>query len=92
MADLGRRPSNSVPIEYMAVRVDGNRPILSEIRRVSTVEEEEEKEGRSLSLLLSGWFLGARTTSSSNKEEKRPKAMVGIMQDCTNGNRTPAIE
>lgn len=104
MAGEGRRPSNSVPIEYMAVRADGRSPILSEVRRVSIGEEEEEgeEEGRSLSLLLSllfllllllsGGLLGAQTTSSSNKEEKKPEAMMGIMRDWTNGNRTPAME
>lgn len=103
---MGRRPSNSIPIQYMAVRADGRRPILSEVRRVSIEEEEEEGEegGRFLSLLLSlvfwswclllssGGLLGAPTTCSLNKEENKPEAMMGIMRDWTNGNRTPAME
>lgn len=100
---MGRRPSNSIPIQYMAVRADGRSPILSEVRRVSIGEEEDEGEegGRLLSLLLSlefwslllsGGLLGAQTACSSNKEENKPEAMMGIMRDWTNGNRTPAME
>lgn len=101
---MGRRPSNSIPIQYMAVRADGRSPILSEVRRVSIREEEDEGEevGRLLLLLLSlifwsllllsGDLLGAQTTCSSNKEENKPEAMMGIMRDWTNGNRTPAME
>ena len=92
MGELGRRPSNSVPMAYMAVMAEGRRPVLSsEVRRVSI----EEGEGLSLSSLLSvlsGWSLGARMTWSSNKEEKVPEAMMGIMRDWTKGNRTPAME
>lgn len=101
---MGRRPSNSVPIEYMAVRAAGRRPTLSEVRRVSIGEEEEEEgdgsrllslllsSGFLFLLLLSGGLLGAQTTCLSNKEEKRPEAMMGITRDWTNGNRTPAME